>query len=171
MLSGSIGRFAGYRYCPPMAISVKTTRIAHDTMRPGVFTNSRQRLAVCWRDRRMARCSCSGVSAAVVVIGLAPADPRVDERITKVCQLVGDDDRDDYQQERAVQDWVVLGSDAADHELTQARIVEYVLDEDRPAEQQAERDRQDREQRQHRVAGDVPGHGERPQAAQFRGEA
>src|SRR3984885_6259819 len=104
MLSGSIGRFAGYRYGPMMAISVKTTRIMHDTSRPGVFTNSRQRLAARCCDRRMARCSCSGVSAAVVVIGLAPADPGVDQRIRQVSQLVGDDDRDDDQQERAVQD-------------------------------------------------------------------
>jgi hypothetical protein len=34
---------------------VKTARITHDAIRPGVFTNSRQRAAERWRDRRMAR--------------------------------------------------------------------------------------------------------------------
>src|ERR1700677_4540054 len=100
---GLIGRFLGYRYGPKIAISAKRTTMNAETARPGVLTNSSQRLAARrWRERRRPCSSCSGLRATAM--SRSPPDPRVDERVGQVRQDVGEDDRHDDEQERPVQD-------------------------------------------------------------------
>ena len=99
-----------------------------------------------------------GAGAGVVVIGLPPCG-EVDPRVKQCVHDVGEDADDDHEQRDEQRDALdgreVAGEDRVDHERSEPGNREHVLDDQRPADQVAEVDADDRDSRYRRVAQHV----------------
>src|SRR5215472_16330438 len=116
MASGSMGRFAGYKYGPAIAVSAKHAMIANPKARPGVRTRVRQRARARGRG-------------SVTTTGSAPPYPGVDDPVEQVGRDVGQDHGRRDDQERAGHQRVVALAYAVEEHGPEPRVIEDVLDE------------------------------------------
>src|SRR4029079_1126776 len=95
----------------------------------------------------------SSAGGAPVWTGLTRSllDPPGEVEGEEVGEQVEEDDREREQQEGALEHAVVALVDRLDDEEADARVREDVLDRDRPADDVAERERDERDDREHRV--------------------
>src|SRR5919108_5846419 len=122
----------------PPAIADRFFRSLRSASRPGLRTGS-------------AASAGGSVWVAVTAMSGEP-DPRVDHRVEEVDQQVDEDEGRGHDQHAAADERVVARVDRLDGEAAEPRPGEDRFGEDRPAEEEAELQPDDRQDRDERVA-------------------